>query len=248
MNETRNEMTKILIVEDDMIIGANISLQLTNLGYEVTGIVSRGEEAVAQVKDYAPDILLMDINLKGKLNGIETAKAIQKSNDIPLVYLTANADEATFVKARETHPHAFISKPFNALDLQRTIALVAERLKDKSGVKIKEENPVEVLNDRVFVRHNGKMSKLLLDDILYVEAERNYCNIVTAQRGHLLSSTLKTMEEKLPETHFLRIHRSFVINISKLDVVAESHIEINRKVIPLSKSHRSILLSRIQTV
>ena len=248
MSEIKNEMTKILIVEDDMIIGANISLQLTNLGYEVTGLVCRGEEAIAQVQDYAPDILLLDINLKGKLDGIETARTIQKSNDIPIIYLTANADEATFAKARETRPHAFISKPFNTLDLQRTIALVTEQLKDKIINIEKEEAPIEVLNDRIFVRHNGKMAKLLLDDILYIEAERNYCNIVTGKRGHLLTSTLKTMDEKLPDTHFVRIHRSFIINISKLDVVAESHIEINRKVIPLSKSYRGILLSRIQTV
>ena len=101
----------ILIVEDDMIIGANVSLQLTNLGYDIEGLVSRGEEAILHVKENAPDILLLDINLKGALDGIETAKAIQQIQDIPIIYLTANSDEATFEKAKETRPMAFITKP-----------------------------------------------------------------------------------------------------------------------------------------
>jgi CheY-like chemotaxis protein len=95
-----------------MIIAANISLQLTRLGYEVTGIVGRGEEAIVHSKEDTPDILLLDINLKGAINGIATAKAIQKDQDIPIIYLTANANESTFSKARETRPHAFISKPW----------------------------------------------------------------------------------------------------------------------------------------
>ena len=70
--------TRILIVEDDMIIAANIGLQLTNLGYEVTGLESRGEEAVHHALETKPDIILMDIQLKGKLNGIEAAKSIKK--------------------------------------------------------------------------------------------------------------------------------------------------------------------------
>ena len=79
-----NEKIRILIVEDDMIIGANISLQLTKLGYEVTGIVPRGEEAIVYVKENTPDILLMDINLKGSIDGIDTAKAIQQFRNMQI--------------------------------------------------------------------------------------------------------------------------------------------------------------------
>ena len=78
-------LKRILIVEDDMIIAANLSMQLTQLGYEVTGIETRGEEAVAHVKVNAPDIILMDIQLKGTLTGIETAVLIQKHLPIPIL-------------------------------------------------------------------------------------------------------------------------------------------------------------------
>lgn len=240
------ETTSILIVEDDMIIGANISLQLTNLGYEVDGLLSRGEDALVHIKENTPDILLMDINLKGKMNGIETARAIQSFRNIPIIYLTANSDEATFNKAKETHPRAFITKPFNKLNLQRTIALVVEELGEKKSIT--PPNDVEVLQDRIFVRHNGKMEKLLLHDILYIEANRNYATIVTLTGKFVLACTLKTMEENLPKASFMRVHRSYMVNISKLDVVTDHHIEIKRKVIPLSKTHKELLMNRLHTI
>ncbi|WP_149276167.1 LytR/AlgR family response regulator transcription factor [Pareuzebyella sediminis] len=237
----------ILIVEDDMIIGANLALQLKNSGYDISGILSRGEEAVDHVLNNTPDILLLDINLKGALNGIETARSIQKVIDIPIIYLTANNDAKTFEKAKATHPMAFITKPFNKLNLQRAVALVVEQLKEEEK---EPQVPIDmhVLNDRIFIRHNGKMEKLLLSDILYVEADRNYATVVTPTKKYLLSSTLKVLEEKLPNAIFLRIHRSYMVNISKLDVVSDTHIEINRKVIPISRSHKEHLFARIHTI
>jgi DNA-binding LytR/AlgR family response regulator len=242
-----NKIARILIVEDDMIIGANISLQLTKLGYEVTGIESRGEEAIGHAKENRPDLLLMDINLKGTLDGIQTAQAIQEFADIPIIYLTANSDEVTFLRAKKTYPKAFISKPFNELNFERTIALVVEQLKEDKGDMF-DISAVEVLGDRIFIRHHGKLEKLLLDDILYIEADRNYCTIITNNNRFVLTNTLKAMETKLPKGHLTRVHRSYMVNISKLDVVADHHLEINRKVIPLGKSYKNDLFSRIQTI
>ena len=241
------EKVRILIVEDDMIIAANLSLQLTNLGYEITGIESRGEEAIGHVRTNAPNLLLMDVNLKGSLSGIATVKAIQEFCDIPVIYITANSNEATFNEAKETRPKAFISKPFNKLDLQRNIELVVAQIAEKNQ-EAKFSGGIEVLGDRVFVRHHGKMEKLLLDDIQFIEADRNYSTIVTEVGRFTLTSTLKTMEEKLPKNHLVRVHRSYIVNISKLDVVADHHLEIGRKVIPLSKSHKELLMRRIQTI
>ncbi len=240
--------TRILIVEDDMIIAANMSLQLTKLGYEVTGIESRGEEAIIHARLNSPDIILMDVNLKGKIDGINTARSIQAFADIPMVYITANHDEPTFERAKTTHPHAFISKPINSLILQRTIALVEEQLKEKRNTKGSDGAALEILDDRIFIRHNGHMVKLLIDQIQFVEADRNYCNIVTTKQNYLLTTTLKVMEDKLPNKIFVRAHRSYIVNITKLDVVAEGHVEIKRKVIPLSKSYKELLLRHLQTI
>ncbi|UCD60895.1 MAG: response regulator [Flavobacteriaceae bacterium] len=244
-----DNVIRILIVEDDMIIAANLSLQLTKLGYEVIGIVSRGEDAISNANQNKPDIILMDVNLKGSIDGIDAAIAIHLQNEIPIIYLTANNDDGTFSRAKETQPYAFISKPFNKLDLQRTIALVVEKIKDNGGLKqLQPESNLLVLPDRIFVRYNGRMVKILLDQILYIEAERNYCNIYTTLGKYLVVSTLKTIENELKASCFLRVHRSFIVNICKLDAIADSHLEIGRKVIPISKSYKEFLLGRLHTI
>ena len=231
-----------------MIIAANISLHLTNLGYEVTGIFGRGEEAIASVKHNRPDIALMDIQLKGPLDGIETAKRLQAEFQVPIIYLTANADEEHFKRAKSTNPSAFISKPFKKLDLQHAIELTKERLQP---VEEEEESPLcnspYVQSDSIFVRKNEKMIKILIKNIYYFEADRNYCKVHAKGRECLMVMTLKEINEKLPPEHFLRIHRSYIVNLSHVDEVAGSHVVIGKKAIPMSKSLRQELLNRLQT-
>jgi DNA-binding LytR/AlgR family response regulator len=247
-----NEKVKILIVEDDMIIGAKISMQLVNLGYEVTGIIPRGEEAILHAENNQPDIVLLDINLKGELDGVETATKMQLTADIPIIYVTANTDEATFNRAKETRPHAFIGKPIKNLDLQRAIELTISRLAEQHHVstenaELQTSETAFVLSDRIFVKHGGKMVKIFIADILYIEADRNYCQIYTRKQKHTLAITLKAIEEKLPVAGFLRIHRSFIANISQIDEVSENHVLIGGKQLSLSHAYREELLQRIQT-
>lgn len=243
---------KILVVEDEMIIGAKISMLLTNLGYEVTGMLPRGEEAINHVLENRPDIILLDINLKGAIDGIETAVQIQKIADIPIIYLTANADDATFNRAKHTHPAAFISKPFKQLDLQRAIELTISRMAEHATGPVPEKVPGEeqpfILSDRIFVRYSNKMVKIMVSDVLYMEADRNYCRIFTQQKEYLLAITLKSIEEKLPMRFFLRIHRSYIINLGQVDEVAENHVMIGTRAIPLSADLREKLLKSIQTL
>lgn len=239
---------RILIVEDDMIIAANISLQLSNLGYEITGIETRGEDAVNHALENHPDVILMDIQLKGKIDGVETAKTIQKTLDIPIVYLTANSDDASFERAKGTRPHAFISKPFSKMNLERTIALVVEKIDKDTTLDTEQNHIIEGLSDRIFIRSNGKLVKVMLDEILYLEADRNYCHIYTKEQDYLVVNTLNLICEKLTSRSFLRVHRSFVVNLRKLDAVADTFLEINNKVIPIGKNYREDLMKSIQKV
>jgi DNA-binding LytR/AlgR family response regulator len=246
---------KILIVEDEMIIGAKISMQLSGLGYEVTGIIPRGEEAILHILENKPDIVLLDIHLKGKMDGIETAAQLQKQSNLSIIYLTANADDATFNRAKLTKPAGFISKPFKQLDLQRAIELAISRMDIKEAISDSEmpdnhEQPT-ILSDRIFIRHKEKMVKIMLTDILFIEADRNYSHIFTKDKEYVLAITLKTIEEKLPIQHFMRIHRSYIINLHHIDEVIEGYIVINvnhKKSIPLGSGMREQLLKRIQAL
>ncbi|MBS4063330.1 MAG: response regulator [Chitinophagaceae bacterium] len=246
-----NTSVKILVVEDEMIIGAKISMQLTSLGYEVTGILPRGDEALLHLEQNKPDIVLLDIQLKGTMDGIETAKQIHQKYHIPIIYVTANSDEATFNRAKTTRPFAFIAKPFKQLDLQRAIELTISRMAENDtgamDVTDGEEQPF-ILNDRIFVRYKEKMQKIMLADILFIEADRNYSRIFTTHKEYLLSITLKTIEKKLPTQLFQRIHRSYVINIMCVDEVTEHHVMIAQKPIPLGTGMREQLMQRLQTL
>ena len=243
---------KILIVEDEMIIGAKISMQLTNLGYEVTGILPRGEDAILHVEENKPDIVILDIHLKGKIDGIETASQLQEKGNIIIIYLTANTDEATFNKAKLTRPHAFIPKPFKQLDLQRAIELAISRMLESDTGQTPVNNPEEeihyILSDRIFVRHKDRMVKILVADILYMEAERNYCHIFTRNKEYLLSITLKSMEEKLPRQLFMRVHRSYLVNLAQVDEVAEAIVIVAGKSIPIGTGMREPLLKSLQAL
>ncbi|MEZ4878491.1 MAG: LytTR family transcriptional regulator DNA-binding domain-containing protein [Flavobacterium sp.] len=246
-----SEITKILIIEDEMIIAANISLQLTNLGYKITGLIPRVNDVLPSIIQNVPDIILLDINLNDDIDGIELAHIIQKNYKIPIIFLTANADEAHFKRAKATNPYAFLTKPFKKIDLQRAIELtllrVEEENKLENSIEVVNENPF-VLSDCIFVRSHDKMVKVCIKDILYIEAERNYCKIHCRDKEHLIVSTLKELDEKLSANTLMRIHRSFIINMNHIDEIATSHVVIAKKAIPISNDLKKQLLQHIQKV
>ena len=114
---------KILIVEDENIVAFNIQNRLEGLGYIVTAVISSGEVALQNVVETCPDLVLMDIKLKGPIDGIQAAEQIRKEFQIPVVYLTAYTDEETLNRAKLTEPYGYILKPFEARDLGTTIEM-----------------------------------------------------------------------------------------------------------------------------
>ncbi|MFN2454113.1 MAG: response regulator [Pyrinomonadaceae bacterium] len=118
---------KILVVEDEGIIAKDIQSSLRGLGYDVPCVVSSGEEAVAKVAEIEPDLVLMDIMLKGALSGINAAQLIRDRFGIPVIYLTAYADNSTLERAKVTEPFGYIIKPFEERELQTTIEMALYR-------------------------------------------------------------------------------------------------------------------------
>lgn len=115
--------TKILIVEDEVIVARNIEKRLISSGYKVAGIASSAEEAIELAASLKPDLVLMDIKLKGKMDGIDAAKAIRNSYRLPIIYLTSYADEETFQRAKITEPFGYLIKPFELKELNRSVEM-----------------------------------------------------------------------------------------------------------------------------
>lgn len=119
--------TKILVVEDETVVARDIQQSLTRLGYDVPTTATSGEEAIRKTKEIDPDLILMDIVLKGQMDGVETVRQINRQFDVPVIYLTAYADDLTLERAKTTSPAGYMLKPFHPNELRPTIELALHR-------------------------------------------------------------------------------------------------------------------------
>ena len=127
---------RILIVEDEHIVAMGIKKMLKNLGYTVTGVASSGEDAISKTESTFPDVVLMDIMLKGDMDGVEAAREIRERFDVPIVYLTAYSDNNILERAKITEPFGYIIKPFDEKDLYSSIEIALHRQrKEKEKLK-----------------------------------------------------------------------------------------------------------------
>lgn len=243
---------KILMVEDDMIIAADISIQLSKLGYEIIGISTHAEDALKIIETNRPDVILMDIILSGKMNGIDAAHLVLERHQIPVIFLTSNTDDATFNRALSAKPFAFITKPFQSIDLERTLKMTFQRIavEQESEAFPAKTDHVSAMDDRLFIRHKDQMVKVIFSEILFAEADRSYCKLLTEENTYLLSVPLRNLEAQLPSENFVRTHRSFVVNLDKIDAIGEYHefLTIQSHQIPISRRLKEQVIQRINMI
>src|SRR5512137_1898061 len=120
-------MSKILVVDDEAIISMQLEERLHAMGYTVTGMAASGEDAIEKARRLSPDLILMDIVMPGRLNGIEAAQVIIGELDIPVVFVTSYADDAIIEKAKQVRPYGYIVKPFNELEIKAAIEVALFR-------------------------------------------------------------------------------------------------------------------------
>ncbi|MBE9092889.1 bifunctional diguanylate cyclase/phosphodiesterase [Tychonema sp. LEGE 07203] len=144
---------KILIVEDESIIAEDISDSLISLGYKITAIVYSGEEAIESAKEFRPDLVLMDVNLQGEIDGITAAEEIRSHFQIPVVYLTAYADENTLRRVNTTKPFGYIVKPFEEKNLHTTIQLALHRHQHDCLTNLPNRSLLRELLSQVLDKH-----------------------------------------------------------------------------------------------
>jgi two-component system, response regulator PdtaR len=127
VEEIKKAEGRILVVEDEHIVAMGIKKMLKNLGYTVTGVASSGKDAISKAESTFPDVVLMDIMLKGDMDGVEAAKEIRERFDVPVVYLTAYSDNKILERAKKTEPFGYIVKPFDEKDLHSSIEVALHK-------------------------------------------------------------------------------------------------------------------------
>jgi two-component system, response regulator PdtaR len=131
--------TSIILVEDEIIVAADVKNRLENMGYSVLGIFDNGDEAIQKAGELKPNLVLMDIVLKGEMDGIDAAQNIRELYDIPIIYLTAYADEKTLERAKVTEPFGYVLKPFEDREIQSAIEMALYKHKMEKRLKASEE-------------------------------------------------------------------------------------------------------------
>ena len=247
--------TNILIVEDESIVAKDIQHSLKKLGYTVVGICSTGEDAIKTAEDVKPDLVLMDIMLKGEMSGIEAAGQIREKFNIPIIYLTAYADESTLSKAKVSEPYGYIIKPFKEIDLHTSIEMAIYKHEKETDVKKERDFLYSIVENKeskdiIFVKSNSRLVKVKTSDIYFVEALKDYVVINTNTARYTIHSTMKDIEKKLPASDFIRVHRSFIVRIDKIVAIEQPNLilEEDKKLIPIGGSYKDDLAKRLNMI
>lgn len=242
----------ILVVEDESIVRKDIERSLTKMGYNVVAQADNGEKAIELALEFKPQIALMDIMLKGDMTGIEATARIKEELDIPIIFLTAYADEATLNKAKITEPHGYILKPFKEIDLHTTIEMALHKHKKERELRV-ENDLLKSLTifksgaEYLFVKSNSKLVKLNTADIYYIEALKDYVQVITKDQKFTIHATMKDIEKKLPTKVFQRVHRSFIVNLDKIEAIVGGNVVMQDfgKEVSVGGNYRDELAERI---
>jgi DNA-binding LytR/AlgR family response regulator len=239
---------KVLVVEDDPSIAESLSDILDLLGHEVLSVAESGEEAILQLCEEEPQIILLDIQLKGKMDGIEVAKLVKDKYNIPFIFTTAFADPDTIQRAIKEGPFGYIVKPYGIKDITAAIEVAITNHRLLSTIHKESNSAPMLVNDQLYIKVEGVLTKVHQNEIDYVEAKGDYILIRTKEQNHIVYSSLKKIQEKLNVDTFLQVHRSFIVNLNSIISIRESSLIINKKEIPISRTHKAELLKKLNTL
>lgn len=223
-----------IIVDDDQM--ARVSLEMLCEKIEdviVDSIFDNGLDALNWLKENETDVIFLDIEMPS-LSGMDLIKSIDNLPQI--VFTTSHAEYA--LEAFEYQVTDFVPKP---VQLPRFLKAI-ERVRELNN-NVRQESQNEI-----FIRHEGRFVRLNLEELLYVESLGDYVTFVTNDKKYIVHSTLKNIADKITNPNFLKVHRSYVINLTKVVDIEENNLVIKDKVIPISRAHKSVLIKRIKPI
>lgn len=228
--------SKVLIVEDEILIADNIKRYLTQRGYNVVGIAISYAEAIHLFETSKPDIVLLDIRLNGTKTGIDVADYINNHPlKKPFIFLTSQLDKKNIENAKETFPSGYLSKPIQRESLSATIEIILHKL-----------NVANEVTTQIRL-HDGNTKHLIdVNEISFIQAEHVYVKVYLKDGEYILHrSTLKDILGKLTQGHFVQTHRSYVVNINHINSWDTNSIYIGSFEIPMSRSKKKVVLQML---
>ncbi len=221
----------ILIVEDELLIAEMLKEMLLELGYTVKAVAKNFAIAIDILnKEKDINFAILDINLSEEKTGLDVAKKMNEVYKIPFIFLTSYSDKKTFREAIEYKPQAYLIKPFSKIDLFTTLELIKARDTD---------------SEKTIVIKDGHLNvKLKLQNILWIKSENVYVEIKTSEKTYLVRNSLDKFLEELNNEKFIRIHRSYAVNLNNIKAVNGQYVIIANEKIPLSRKFRDELMTK----
>lgn len=216
---------KILIVDDEVLIAEFLKDELKALGYSNIVMAHSKAQCIIQIENFQPELVLLDIRMRGDREGIEIAEDINQKYKIPFIFITAHSDKEILQEALSRNPAGYITKPFKQIDVYAAIRLV--------------ESKKEIVKEKFVIIKDGYSEiKIMCDTILYAQSDDNYIHIYTTTKKHTIRNTLEWFKENTPADTFHRAHRSYVVNINKISKSTTKSVFINDIEIPVSRGNQ----------
>ncbi|MEN2414995.1 LytR/AlgR family response regulator transcription factor [Flavobacterium mesophilum] len=228
----------VLVIEDNNEESGLLASYLIANGYNVAGVATTFKQALDLFYNNVVDIIIIDIYLDGKPDGITFAETISIVPNAlkPFVFLTSSKDREIFDRAKLTRPFSFLLKPFNELELLYSLEMAVEKFYHQPSI-LTGKNQNAIISDKyLFIKKNKALKKVRTDDISYIEVEDRYCNIITEKEKFLILMSLIKILEILDPVKFIRTHRNYIVNSDKI-----VEIILSDNVVILKGNHTVIL-------
>lgn len=248
-----NKDFSILIVEDEVFIAQDLKETLEEVGYKNVFKARNYTQAVEILNSKNIDFAMLDINLNDSMTGIDVGNYILKNLNIPFVYLTSYSDSETIAKVKHTKPSAYLLKPFNRDHLLASLDIALLNFYSSKNMVDESENELEkhtsdielIINGNLVIKDKKYFIKIPLEDIFWMESDKNYIDVITAERKYTIRGSLKKLSEELPAS-FIKCHRQYIINLNYVTGFSSNLILLGDVKIPVSRNEQELILKKLK--
>ncbi|AJR03337.1 LytR/AlgR family response regulator transcription factor [Siansivirga zeaxanthinifaciens] len=218
------DSVNVLIVEDTPAESDALIEVLEANNYNIVGVARTFKDALFMFYNNAIDVVVVDIFLNGNPDGVAFAETISVTPNAskPFVFLTSSTDRSIFERAKLTQPFSYLMKPFNPLEILYALEMAVEKFYAQPDVFLGDEEDTIISNDYLFIKKGKSLKKVLITDIIYIEVEEKYCNIITENDKFVILISLTKIIKLLDATIFYRTHRNFIVNAEKIIEIVPS--------------------------
>ncbi len=245
------KVINVLIVEDDPIYSVELERIVQESGYHVLEVVDNSETALRVVQTEIVHLILMDISIKGRLNGIEVAEQLAPLG-IPIIFLTVFEDDQTYMQVKQLGAYRYIVKPVKKLTLQNAIESVLVGTKEPSVkmemLRLWQEDTA--LRNHIFLKTGNRLMKIDLTKVAIIESDGNYVTLYTENGKYAAKMSLKRIKQKISSRQYVQIHRNYIVNILYINTIDNklNQVDVLGKGLPLGVTYKTQFMERLNSL